>query len=106
MVAYVHIEYSTYQFLEESKEGGGRIHPPPRHCGTENKVLRGLRIENTPYSLLETSTTPSTTTPTTSPTTSAPPAMNKILYIDGKTGTTTLGNHTLINVLIRKIEPG
>jgi len=40
--------------------------------------------------LEETSTTPSTTTPTTSPTTSAPPAMNKILYIDGYTGRTTL----------------
>ena len=24
MVAYVHIEYSTYQFSEESKGGGGR----------------------------------------------------------------------------------
>ena len=30
MVAYVHIEYSTYQFSEESKGGGGGgIHPPP-----------------------------------------------------------------------------
>ena len=28
MVAYVHIEYSTYQFSEELKRGG--IHPPPR----------------------------------------------------------------------------
>ena len=28
MVAYVHIEYSTYQFSEESK-GVGILHPPP-----------------------------------------------------------------------------
>ena len=35
MVAYVHIEYSTYQFSEESKGGGP--------CGTEKSVvLRGL----------------------------------------------------------------
>merc|ERR1719239_608823 len=40
--------------------------------------------------LEETSTTPSTTTPATPSTTSAPPAMNKILYIDGDTGRTTL----------------
>jgi len=40
--------------------------------------------------LEETSTTPSTTTPTTSPKTSAPTALNKILYIDGETGKTTL----------------
>ena len=29
MVAYVHIEYATYQFSEESK-GGGLDSPPPR----------------------------------------------------------------------------
>ena len=29
MVAYVHIEYSTYQFSEESKGGGDRTGPPP-----------------------------------------------------------------------------
>ena len=29
MVVYVHIEYSTYQFSEELKGGGGGIHPPP-----------------------------------------------------------------------------
>ena len=63
-------------------------------------------IANTPYSLLETSTTPSTTTPTTSSMTSAPAAMNKILYINGSPGRTTLGNHTLINGLIRKLSPG
>ena len=45
MVAYVHIEYSTYQFSEESKGGGG-IHPPPGPCGTEKSVvLRGLDRE-------------------------------------------------------------
>ena len=36
MVAYVHIEYSTYQFSEESKGGGIHL-PPPGPCGTENK---------------------------------------------------------------------
>ena len=42
MVAYVHIEYPTYQFSEESKGGDG-IHPPHGLCGTEkNVVLRGL----------------------------------------------------------------
>ena len=41
MVAYVHIEYSTYQFSQESKGGGG-IPPPP--SGTEKSVvLRGLK---------------------------------------------------------------
>ena len=42
MVAYVHIEYSTHQFSEETK--GGWIHPPPPGpCGTEKSVvLRGL----------------------------------------------------------------
>ena len=43
MVAYVHIEYSTYQFLEESN-GGGWNTPPPGPYGTEKSVvLRGLR---------------------------------------------------------------
>ena len=65
-----------------------------------------LETTTTPYFLLETTTNPSTTTPTTPSTTLAPTAMNKILYIDGTTGRTTLGNHTLINGLIRKIEPG
>ena len=64
------------------------------------------RKANTPYSLVDTSTTPSTTTPTTPATTSAPAAMNKILYIDGSAGKTMLGNHTLINGLIRKLSPG
>ena len=37
MEAYVHIEYSTYQFSEESKGGG------TGPCGTEKSVeLRGL----------------------------------------------------------------
>jgi len=40
--------------------------------------------------LEETSTSPSTTTPATPSTTSAPAGMNKILYIDGLTGKTTL----------------
>jgi len=40
--------------------------------------------------LEETSPTPSTTTPTTPFTTSAPAAINKILYIDGQYGKTTL----------------
>ena len=62
------------------------------------------KIANTPYSLLETSATPSTTTQTTSSMTSAPAAMNKILYIDDDTGKTTLGNFTLINGLIRKLS--
>ena len=43
MVAYVHIEYSTYQFSEESKGGG--IHPPPGPCGTKNSV-KNQRNEN------------------------------------------------------------
>ena len=43
MVAYVHIEYSTYQFSEESKGGGWNPTPPPGPCGTERSVvLRGL----------------------------------------------------------------
>ena len=48
MVAYVHIEYSTYQFSEESKGGGGGIHPSPGPCVTEKSVvLRGLkRMQN------------------------------------------------------------
>ena len=42
MVAYVHIEYSTHQFSEESK--GGVESTPPGPCGTEKSVvLRGLR---------------------------------------------------------------
>ena len=43
----VHIQYATYQFSEESKGGGGGIHPlPPSPCGTEKSVvLRGLRPE-------------------------------------------------------------
>ena len=42
MVAYVHIEYSTHQFSEETK--GGWNPPPPGPCGTEKSVvLRGLR---------------------------------------------------------------
>ena len=48
MVAYVHIEYSTYQFSEESKGGGGleSIPLPPGPCGTEKSVfLRGLRFD-------------------------------------------------------------
>ena len=46
MVAYVHIEYSTYQFLDESKGGG--LNPPPfGPCGTEKSVvLRGLKKAN------------------------------------------------------------
>ena len=44
MVAYVHIEYSTCQFSEESKGGGGWI-----PCGTEKSVvLRGLKGINSP----------------------------------------------------------
>ena len=44
MVAYVHIEYSTYQFSEESKGEGGWNPPPPGPCGTEKSVvLRGLK---------------------------------------------------------------
>ena len=42
MVAYLHTEYSTYQFSEESK--WGEIQPPPGPCGTEKSVvLRGLK---------------------------------------------------------------
>ena len=42
MVAYVHIEYSSYQFSEESK-GGGWNPPPSGPCGTEKSVvLRGV----------------------------------------------------------------
>ena len=42
MVAYVHIEYSTHQFSEESKGGGP--------CGTEKSVvLRGLKCKNYIY---------------------------------------------------------
>ena len=42
MVWYVHIEYSNYQFSEESK-GGWNPTPPPGPCGTEKSVvLRGL----------------------------------------------------------------
>ena len=46
MVAYVHIEYSTYQISEESKGGGGgNPPPPPGPCGTEKSVvLRGLNV--------------------------------------------------------------
>ena len=41
MLAYVHIENSTYQFREESKEGS-TIPPPPGPYGTEKSVvLRG-----------------------------------------------------------------
>ena len=44
MVAYLHIEYSTYQFSEESKGGGGNPSHPPGPCGTEKSVvLRGLK---------------------------------------------------------------
>ena len=45
MVAYyVHIEYSTHQFSEESKGGGMESTLPPGPCGTEKSVvLRGLR---------------------------------------------------------------
>ena len=39
MVAYVHIEYSTYQFSEESKEGGWNPTPPRPE---KSVVLRGL----------------------------------------------------------------
>ena len=55
MVAYVHIEYSAYQFSEESKgvgNGNGNqlelnacmlAHTPGKPCGTEKSVvLRGL----------------------------------------------------------------
>ena len=46
MVAYVHIEYSTQQFSEESK-GGGWNPPPPGPCGTEKNVVlsRGLKTQ-------------------------------------------------------------
>ena len=37
MVAYVRIEYSTYQFSEESKGGRGMESIPPGPCGTEKK---------------------------------------------------------------------
>ena len=37
IVAYVHMEYSTYQFPEESKGGGIPPPPPPVPCGTEKK---------------------------------------------------------------------
>ena len=34
----MHIEYSAYQFLEESKGGRGGIHPPPPGpCVSEKK---------------------------------------------------------------------
>ena len=49
MVAYVHIEYSTYQFSEESKGEGGGIHPPPRSLRYRKK--RGperVNIKNSP----------------------------------------------------------
>ena len=44
MVAYVHIEYSTYQFSEESKGGWLESNPlSPGPCRTEKSVvLRGL----------------------------------------------------------------
>ena len=42
MVAYVHIEYSTYQFSEESK-GEVEFTPPPRPLRyRKSEVLRGL----------------------------------------------------------------
>ena len=41
----VHIEYSTYQFSEESKGGYGIPPPPPGPYGTEKSVvLRGLNM--------------------------------------------------------------
>ena len=40
MLAYVHIEYSTYQFSEESKGDGIRA-PPPLPYGTEKSVVLG-----------------------------------------------------------------
>ena len=51
MVAYVHIEYSTHQFSEESKGGVESTPPPHGPCGTEKSVvLRGLRgIKKTSY---------------------------------------------------------
>ena len=52
MVAYVHIEYSTHQFSEESK-GGWNPPPLPGPCGTEKRVvLRGLRKEQKPKNLI------------------------------------------------------
>ena len=42
MVAYVHIEYSTYQFSEESQGGWNPPPPGPK----KNVVLRGLIINN------------------------------------------------------------
>ena len=50
MVAYVHIEYSTYQFSKESK--GGWNTPPPGPCGTEKSVvLSGLIWKASPQSV-------------------------------------------------------
>ena len=44
MVAYVHIEYSTYQFSEISKGGGVESTPGP--YGTDKSVvLRGLILK-------------------------------------------------------------
>ena len=44
MVAFLHIEYSTYQFSEESK--GVESPPPPGPWGTEKSVIqRGLNWE-------------------------------------------------------------
>ena len=47
MVAYVHIQYSTYQFSEESKGGG--IHSPPARSlryrkkrGSERRIKGAL----------------------------------------------------------------
>ena len=45
MVAYVHIEFSTCQFSEESK-GWVESTPPPGPCGTEKSVaLGGLKVK-------------------------------------------------------------
>ena len=44
MLAYVHIEYSIYQFSGESNGGGGDGIPPLGPYGTERSVvLRGLK---------------------------------------------------------------
>ena len=51
MVAYVHKEYSTYQFLEESK-GGGWNPTPPRSLRYRKKRgperVKFLRMKNLP----------------------------------------------------------
>ena len=55
MVAYVHIEYSTYQLSEESKGRGMESNPPPlrslrypKKRGTEK--VKGVRLDREQYS--------------------------------------------------------